>query len=63
MSYHTSVMRRLTVQRRIHSSDLVLTPEEIIERLESLLGPAVPTGFPELSNKCAFPISLCPLMN
>lgn len=45
MSYHISVMQRLTVQR-IHSSDIALTPEEIIERLESLLGPAVLRGFP-----------------
>lgn len=40
------MMQRLTAQRQIHGGDIALTPEEIIERLGSLLGPAGPTGFP-----------------
>lgn len=41
-----NVMSALAAQRSIQSGDTALAPELVIERLESLLGPAVLRGFP-----------------
>lgn len=60
MSYHTSVVQRLTVQGRMHSSDIALTSEEITEKLEVSWDQLSLKDFHRLSNNVLSPYRSVP---